>query len=221
MKPKAALIAAACLSLLRISELQGDKPSSVDDYLANLRKGLRPRGCRQAGFTQTYIPNGFATGRAQAGRMVISTPSRIRFEYEDPKGRMFALDGAQVTAIDPGTRSVTKRTMSNEERIRYPLFDIAVGARPLGFHLDVIAIDGSVRLEARPNRPTDDLVWGAVDLGKDGRNVRRVEWKDAEGNLNRFDLGELIPFDDCSSQTFRPASPEGFQVDEHPDSGRD
>lgn len=184
----------------------------VDDRLAALRKGAGAGGCRVAPFTQTYIPAGFGTGRGQAGRITIDPPSRFRFDYDEPKGRAFAIDGSRLTVLDPGTKTATRRSLSDSERLRYPLFDVLAGRRPAGFRLEEKPGKSEIRIDATPIVPDDDLAWGSIALSPNGRKVRRVEWKDSEGNLNRFELGDAARSKDCSSPLFSPA-PEGWRIE--------
>lgn len=127
----------------------------VDDRLAAIRKTLAAGGCREAGFRQTYVPAGMGSGRAQAGSIVLSPPERIRFEYDEPKGRAFAVDGATVTAVDPASRTVSRRELTAGERARYPLFDLVVGRRPPGFRVSLVTKGGRPGSRRyRSSRPT-------------------------------------------------------------------
>lgn len=205
------LLLAASLLLLGTTALAA--PPAVETRLAQIRKAVGGDGCRAAAFTQTYIPAGFGTGRGQAGRIVLSPPGRIRFEYDEPKGRLFALDGETVSAADPATSTLTRRRIAAEERARMPLFDLVLGRVPAGFRLAATTAEGEPRLEATPENPTDDLAWGAVTLSADGKRVTRVEWRDGEGNVNRFDLAPLVPRKDCPAVLFAPKLPDGWTLD--------
>ncbi len=212
--PAWATAAALICIFLAVPDGARAKGPTIDDDLRAIEKAFGANGCRETGFVQTYIPNGFATGRGQSGRLVLRPPEKIRFEYAEPKGRLFALSGSTVAIVDPASKTVTKRKIAAEEKARYPLFDLAAGRRPAGFRLERNMVEGDLRLEATPIEPKDEIAWGAVFLSKDRKSVRRLEWKDAEGNLNRFDLADLRPLADCSDALFSPATPGGFRAND-------
>jgi outer membrane lipoprotein-sorting protein len=84
--------------------------SGIDRYLRSLRTA-------QGAFRQTN-PN----GSVQTGRLWLSRPGRVRFEYDAPKGAMVIADGTNVAVFDPKSTRVSSR---------YPL-----GRTPLALLLD-------------------------------------------------------------------------------------
>jgi len=185
---------------------------TAETLLAGIRKELG-QGCHEASFVQTYVPVGFGTGRGQAGRLVITPPERIRFEYAEPKGRVFTVDGDRVTTLEPDSKSWRTEQISAEERARQPLFTLVLGRRPDGFRLETETVDGDPALVVVPEHPTDDLARGRAVFTHDGRRIRRIEWEDAEGNQNRFELERLAPLRDCPDSLFRPPLPAGWRVE--------
>ncbi|MBP7241088.1 outer membrane lipoprotein carrier protein LolA [Amaricoccus sp.] len=91
-----AALAAAALAP-RLAAAQSVDVSAIDAYLRRLRTA-------EGRFRQTN-PN----GSVQTGRVYLSRPGRMRFEYDAPKGAMVIADGVNVAVFDPKSSRVSTR----------------------------------------------------------------------------------------------------------------
>ena len=90
---------ALMLTLLPAGALANDNPW---DALESLRGGLRAQSPLQADFVQTYTPAGFTDGESEQGRVAISLPQCLRWDYAEPFPKSFTLGGETAWFWNPG-----------------------------------------------------------------------------------------------------------------------
>lgn len=149
MNRRALLLALAGLGLAPALPVRAQSVdvSAIDRYLRGLRTA-------QGTFRQTN-PN----GSVQTGRLWLSRPGKVRFEYDQPKGAMVIADGINVAVFDPKSTRVSSR---------YPL-----GRTPLGLLLDANMSLAEPGLVQGATRDADGVEITVVDprAPKDGRLI--------------------------------------------------
>jgi outer membrane lipoprotein-sorting protein len=76
---------------------------ALDDVVNRLQKSYESIKTIQAKFEQTYKSRRFDEKKTK-GSVAISKPGKMRWDYTEPKGRVFSSDGALITLYDPDDR---------------------------------------------------------------------------------------------------------------------
>src|SRR5262249_49572048 len=84
----------------------------VDKHYNNL-KSMR------AQFTETY--NGAGTSRSESGTLWLKQPGKMRWEYMEPRKKLFVSDGKTAWFYLPGEQQARKAPVSKIDDIRSPL----------------------------------------------------------------------------------------------------
>ncbi len=84
------------LCLLSLVPLTAAAQKDSWAVLSGVRQSLVEAGPTEASFTQTYIPAGFSSGEKETGRMSLSLPDCLRWDYQDPYPKGFLLCGEVV-----------------------------------------------------------------------------------------------------------------------------
>ena len=153
----------------------------------------------QASFYQTYYHRLYRRYQRSIGRLQVSKPGRIRFDYGRPNGKIIVSNGERLTIFQPGepgeagqyvTRPVGRAALpaafsflTGEGRLHDDYRLRLLSARRYRFN-------GRV-LELRPRRADPNIrrVLLFVDHHPDRRGVvRRIRIDDHAGNRNKFEF---------------------------------
>jgi len=70
-------------------------------------------------FTETY--NGAGTSRTESGTLWLKQPGKMRWEYTEPRKKLFVSDGKTAWFYVPGEQQARKAPVSKIDDIRSPL----------------------------------------------------------------------------------------------------
>src|SRR5690348_707462 len=73
----------------------------------------------QADFTETY--RGPGIDRTESGTLWLKRPGKMRWEYREPKEKLFVTDGKNAWFYVPGERQARKTSVKKLEDLRSPL----------------------------------------------------------------------------------------------------
>jgi outer membrane lipoprotein-sorting protein len=71
-------------------------------------------------FHEDYTPPG-RPHRAESGTLTLSKPGRMRWEYSQPKGKLWVSDGKRVSMYLPQENRVERSPLKESEDVRVPL----------------------------------------------------------------------------------------------------
>ena len=161
-------------------------------------------------------------GRTQSsrGRVTVSRPGRIRFDYESPGGKVVVCDGQRWTLYEPGDDGAAG------QYVRTSAASDSTSA--LGFLTGTTSIDRDFRHALAPRTSTQpahtiglelsprvaDPRYRRVILYVDSRPatqgmIWRVSIEDPDGNWNRFDFIEPSYPDSIETSVFDYTPPRG------------
>jgi outer membrane lipoprotein carrier protein len=114
-------------------------------------------------FTESYTPPGKAV-RTESGRLMLRKPGRMRWDYAQPKGKLFVSDGKELWLYTPVDNRAEKMKLQASEDMRAPL---AFLLGKLNFEKEFRNIQsrpdgGGTRIIAEPS--TDNLPYSAVEF---------------------------------------------------------
>jgi outer membrane lipoprotein carrier protein len=173
--------------------------SATADVLAAIHARYDGIATLRARFEQRYGHRLHQREDRWRGRLALRRPSKIRIDYDDPRGRLVVTDGTLLYAYDPQPAPGQYwEQPADLDAIPNALGLLSATTR-LDVEFDARLLDTSASgfagrvLELRPRRPTPYyervLLYVDVSASRRGR-VHRLMWIDAAGNTNRFDLRE-------------------------------
>ena len=184
--------------------------------LDSLLKGVENRYNRtktlQVLFSESYTGTG-QTRRTESGLLLLSKPGRMRWEYSEPKGKLFVSDGKTLWLYTPAGNRAEKMSLKDTGDMRAPL---AFLLGKLNFNKEFRNIQWktegpSTRITAEP--AVENLPYTAVEflVTPDSRIEEvAVTGYDRSVIRFRFDGEKLGPALD--SKIFRYQPPPGVEV---------
>ncbi len=170
----------------------------------------------QVEFTETYSGNGI--DRSESGTLWLKKPGRMRWEYRNPRPKLFVSDGKRAWFYVPGENQVRKAEIKNLNDLRSPLRYLLGRTRlekefqGLSLAPDVQPVTpGAVVLRGIPTFVSDQVSQTLLEVVPDGRIVRLIiEEQDGSRTEFRFQnerVNVVLPED-----KFRFVPPPGVET---------
>jgi outer membrane lipoprotein carrier protein len=149
------------LGLLVVSALTADP--SVNELLSRIEGRYNHAKTLQVVFQEQYTRPGDIR-RTDSGTLLLRKPGRMRWDYAQPKGKLFLSDGKNLYLYTPDTNEVEMTKMKETEDMRAPL---AFLLGNLKFSKDFRNIQAKpegplMRITADPK--TENLPYSAVEF---------------------------------------------------------
>ena len=159
------------VALLSVSALSAD--TSLDSLLKGVESRYNKAKTLQVVFHEEYTPLG-RPRRSESGTLQLRKPGKMRWDYEQPKGKLFISDGKFLYLYTPAENRYEKMKLQESDDMRAPLAFLLgklnfekefrnLQAKPEG--------DGQ-RITAEPK--TDNLPYSAVEFVVGPGSVIRV-----------------------------------------------
>jgi len=147
--------------MLAVSAIAADP--ATDKLLKNVENRYNKAKTLQVLFNETYTPKGKAP-RTESGVLMLRKPGRMRWEYAEPKGKLFVSDGKSLWLYTPADNRAEQMPLKDSEDMHAPL---AFLLGRLKFDKDfqnlrASAEGGATRILAQPR--TDNLPYTAVEF---------------------------------------------------------
>jgi outer membrane lipoprotein carrier protein len=180
----------------------------VDSYY-NALHSLR------ANFTESY--EGMGISRQESGTMLLGKPGKMRWNYAEPRGKLFLLNGKYVWFYSPGDAQVERRPASQLDDLRSPLRfllghtrlehdfeNLTLASTPAGFTLSGIPRGMEKRIQS-------------VDLGvtTDGA-IQSIAVTESDGARTAFTFTDQQPNTPVPAGDFVFEPPAGIPVVDGP-----
>src|SRR6266700_2218305 len=107
----------ACLGLIS-SSLASSAALDVLTLAQRVDRHYNALHSLQAEFTETFRGNGME--RTESGTLWIKRPGRMRWEYRQPRAKLFVTDGKTAWFYSPGDRQARKTAARKLEDLRSP-----------------------------------------------------------------------------------------------------
>lgn len=163
-----------------------------DDAWAELeaaREGLAMESPLAANFVQSYVPAGFSSGDEETGRLFLSLPACLRWDYEEPYPRRYLLCGQSVWVWSPDEPVGDRFLQVSREEAGLDFLLLSVERLRERYEAALATTeDGAARIELAPTSEEAPFARAAITLGGESRRPVRLEYADREGNETRFDL---------------------------------
>ena len=149
------------LGLLAVSAFGAD--AGLSNLLREVENRYNRAKTLEVLFSESYTPPGKAT-RTESGKLALRKPGRMRWDYAQPKGKLFVSDGKTLWLYTPADNRAEKMKLQESEDMRAPL---AFLLGKLNFEKEFRNFEtrpegGGTRIAAEPK--TDNLPYSAVEF---------------------------------------------------------
>src|SRR5271157_6452323 len=133
----------------------------------------------EAQFTETY--NGAGMNRTESGTLLLKKPGRMRWDYDQPRPKLFLIDGSTAWFYVPGEHQARRTPVKQLEDLRSPLRYL-LGKTKLEKELDGLSLapdtkplnPGNVVLRGVPKGMHERVAQTLLEVTPDGLISRMV-----------------------------------------------
>lgn len=181
----------------------------VDSFYNSLRT-------LQAEFAENY--NGAGMSKSESGTLWLKRPGQMRWEYRQPREKLFLTDGKTAWFYVPSERQARKASLKKIDDLRTPLAYL-LGRTRLEKEFDGLSLAPDVKpenangivLRGIPNKMTDRFTQVLLEITPEGHIVRIVA-DEVDGSSTEFrfrNLKENVPI---PSERFKFKPPLGVET---------
>lgn len=207
---------AALLVLLAISAAIAQPLPSVHEIAEKVDHHYNALQTLQCDFTEHYTGNGIE--RNESGTLQLKKPGRMRWDYQQPRSKLFVSDGRTAWFYVPGDRQARKSPAKELEDLRSPLRYLLGKTKlekelsSLAFAPDVHPVEqGDVILRGRPNGMLERVEDVLVEINGSGQ-IRRLIIHEADGATTEFGFTNIKENLPISDSIFHFSPPAGVEV---------
>jgi outer membrane lipoprotein carrier protein len=201
----AALLSAGICSAQPPSLSAHEVAQRVDRHYNQLRS-------LKAGFTESY--EGMGMRRTESGTLLLVKPGRMRWEYAQPAGKLFLLDGKYAWFYARGDSQVQRIPAKQLDDLRSPL-RFLLGHTELEKELTGLKVTaasgGHFTLSGQPKGQERRVARLTLTVTADG-TITGIEIEEADGALTRFSFSSEQPNVAIPAETFHFTPPAGVPV---------
>jgi outer membrane lipoprotein carrier protein len=199
-----------CIGLLAVSAFAADP--GLDKLLKNVENRYNKAKTLEVLFNESYTPQG-KPQRSESGTLMLRKPGRMRWEYSQPKGKLFVSDGKFLWLYTPADNRAEKMKLQESDDMR----------APLAFLLGRLNFDKDFRnLQARPDAAgtritaepkTDNLPYTAVEfVVAPDYQIREVKVTGFDNSILAFAFDREKVGPPLDAKLFQFKAPPGAEV---------
>ena len=170
----------------------------------------------QAQFTETY--SGAGMKRTESGTLELKKPGRMRWDYNQPRPKMFLTDGKTAWFYVPGERQVRRAPVKQIEDLRSPLRYL-LGKTKLEKEFVGLAIAtdvnpanaGDIVLRGVPKGMQERVSQTLLEVTPEGL-ITRIAVEEFDGSVTEFRFLQQKENVQIGDQRFKFAPPAGVEV---------
>lgn len=188
-----------------------DAASDPWTVLDRLRRELAAGGPLLGDFVQTFTPAGFSSGETESGRLALSMPDCLRFDYLEPYRKSFLVCGARAWSWVEGEPRGQRVAIDASREMGLDL--LLLPASELARRYRATAAPrsgGEVELALEPLDAAAPLIAANLAVASTPARPSGLDYRDREGNVTGFRFSNWRALDD--SDAFSP--PPGIEWSE-------
>lgn len=200
------------VGLLAVSAFAGN--SSLDALLKNVEAHYNHTKTLQLLFKEQYTPSGKAL-RTESGVLYLRKPGRMRWDYDQPKGKFWVSDGKEWWLYTPADNRVEKGKLKESDDL-HPLLAFLLGK--LNFNRDFKNMKGTpdgpdTRITAEPR--SENLPYSSVEfvVTADDR-IREVKLTNFDHSILEFSLDQEKADAPLDPKLFQFKAPPGATIED-------
>ncbi len=170
----------------------------------------------QAAFTETY--SGAGMTRTESGTLLLKKPGRMRWDYDQPRPKLFISDGKTAWFYVPGERQARCAPVKQLDDLRSPLRYL-LGKTKLEKELDGLSLapdqtpinPDDVILRGIPKSMHDRVAQTLLEVSSDGL-IDRIVVEELDGSSTEFRFLQQKENVQIPDQRFSFAPPAGVEI---------
>lgn len=170
----------------------------------------------QAQFTETY--SGAGMTRTESGTLQLKKPGRMRWDYQQPRPKLFITDGNTAWFYVPGERQARRASVKQLDDLRSPLRYL-LGKTKLEKELDGLSLapdqkpiePGDVVLRGVPKGMRDRVSQTLLEVSPEGL-IQRIVIEELDGSVTDFRFLEQKENVQIEDQQFSFVPPPGVEI---------
>ena len=164
-----------------------------------MRQSVVDAGPTGANFVQTFTAAGFSSGDQESGRLALSLPDCMRWDYTKPFPKSFLLCGSTVHAWNEGDQTGHRYRVDRKNEPGLDLLLLGVDELKSRYQATTKTLEGGkVEIALIPKKKDiAALTDASVTVDPASHRVVAIGYHDREGNLTRF---EITGYQDLSRQ---------------------
>jgi outer membrane lipoprotein carrier protein len=201
----AAALLGPCLPAQQPLPSAKDLAARVDRYYNQLHS-------LKAGFTESY--QGMGVKRTESGTLLLLKPSRMRWDYSSPAGKIFLLDGKFAWFYTRGDPQVQRIPAKELDDLRSPL-RFLLGHTALEKEMNKLTVaaapNGYFTLTGQPKGQEERVTRVTLTVTAQA-NIVAIEIEEADGALTRFTFTGEQQNAAIPANSFHFTPPQGVPV---------
>jgi outer membrane lipoprotein carrier protein len=198
------------LSALTLAQSDVHKIAEAVDHRYNNMQSLETQ------FTETYRGAGMA--RNESGTLWLKRPGKMRWDYREPRSKLFISDGKTAWFYVPGDQQVRKASLKKLDDLRSPIRYLLGKAKlekefsGLSLAPDAKPLDAAdVVLRGVPKGMEDRVSQVLLEITPDSQ-IRAITIDEADGSTTQFRLSGQKQNVQLSDHRFRFTPPPGVET---------
>jgi len=200
------LVSGAALSLAQDVHAIADKVDQRYDHIHTLA----------ANFTETY--SGAGMTRTESGTLQLKKPGRMRWDYDQPRPKLFLTDGKIAWFYVPGEKQARRSSVKQLDDLRSPLRYL-LGKTKLEKELEGLSLapdqkpvnSGDVVLRGIPQGLENRVAQTLLEVSPDGL-IDRIVMEELDGSLTEFRFLQQKENVQIPDQRFSFTPPPGVEI---------
>ncbi|MGZ4816405.1 MAG: outer membrane lipoprotein chaperone LolA [Terriglobales bacterium] len=174
-------------------------------------------------FTEEY--HGAGMSRSESGTLYLKKPGKMRWDYDQPRQKLFVSDGKTAWFYVPGEQQARKTPVSKLNDIRSPL-RFLLGKTKLRKEFNELGIapnikpqvPGDIVLRGSPKGMEDLVSLVVLEVTPEGR-IDRIQIEEVDGAVTDFRFADTAENVEVADNLFHFIPPAGVEVVEGTDLG--
>lgn len=207
------ILVVACWPCLRATaaEKASEEVHAVAGRVDRHYQGLRSLN---AGFIETYRRPG-APERVESGSLWLERGGKMRWEYHQPREKLFLSDGKTAYFYVPGERQARRTPVRDLDDLRSPLRYL-LGKSRLEKEFQELRIvtsqgESVVRLEGVPRGMRDRIKRVALAINA-ASQIESIEIEEVDGSVTSFAFRDQVENTPVPAGSFRISLPAGVEI---------
>jgi outer membrane lipoprotein carrier protein len=207
------LVAATlCVSCLYAQKRPSSAQDSAQEMAARVDRHYNQLHSLRCGFAESY--QGLGIRRTESGTLLLLKPGRMRWDYSQPAGKLFLLDGKYAWLYTRGDAQVQRLPAKQLDDLRSPL-RFLLGHTELEKELNNLTLrpasNGQFILNGQPKGQEKRVSRLTLTVTAAGV-ITAIEMEETDGALTRFSFSAEQTNAPISADAFRFTPPAGVPV---------
>jgi len=199
-----------CLLSLAVAQ---EPAVTVDRVAEDLDRHYNDLRSLRAEFTETY--RGAGITRTESGTLWLRRPGKMRWEYVEPREKLFVSDGKVAYFYVPGERQARKAPLDKLDDLRSPLRYL-LGKTKLKKEFDNLTAragdqPGVVVVRGVPRNMSDRVSEVSLDVNSAGE-IQRIQIEELDGSETEFTFSSMQENVAVEDARFRFQPPPGVEL---------